>query len=111
MAEVYAGGCRASSSNKIEKDLKIPQIMVCSNSQYCNVVQIHYALKVEAAVPGCHGNIEFVIPITIGSVPLNFDPMPTFHPMTHTTLPFNDPYATALPSAPVPIPISEMRKS
>lgn len=66
--EVYA-----RSSKTFSKDLKIPDDLVCSNSQYCNVIQIYYELKVEADIPSdCQDNVALILPITIGSIPLDF---------------------------------------
>lgn len=113
MAEVCVGGVGPSSSTTIEKKLKIPRIMVCSNGHLCNVVKINYALKVEAEVSGWHSNIEFIFPITIGSIPLNFDPVtislhptaPSISPYPPNGYPVDSPTAPLLPVPPIPVPM------
>lgn len=108
MVEIYVGGVEASRSTKIEKDLKIPEITICSNSEYCKVVQIFYALEVEAVVPGCHSNIDLTFPITIGSIPLNFDPIPMLQPTAPLSIAEINYYPVPFPSAPVRAPIPEL---
>ncbi|CRK98599.1 CLUMA_CG012199, isoform A [Clunio marinus] len=51
-------------------NLEIPSAAVCSNSKFCNVVQVMYMVEVEAGVLGCHSGLTHKIPITIGSIPL-----------------------------------------
>lgn len=75
MAKVFGPGVRPGATITFDKVLNVPQIAVTSNDKICNVVQISYKLKIEASVPGCHGNIEFSFPITIGTFPLNFEPL------------------------------------
>lgn len=117
---MFANGVAAGQSCRIDKTLNVPRVMVCTNTQYCKVVQIFYTLKVEAAVPGCHGNVEIVFPITIGSTPLNFDPIPTILPTAPLEFSLNGHLTTNVPSVqPVMImppmvkpqvPIADQRK-
>lgn len=104
MAELRFEGVRAASDALIQRDFMIPQIMVTSNSRYCNVVQVSYELVVEADVSGCHTNLEVRIPIVIGSVPIiseqsmtdavqmNVQPVMTSIPMVTQ---YNDDFAMA----------------
>ena len=109
MVEMYANGVAARRSCKIVKTLHVPQVMVCTNTQYCKVVQIFYTLKVEATIPGFHANIELVFPITIGSIPLHFAPIPTVLP-TAPLLPPISHLTSNIPSAPpvITVPSSVM---
>lgn len=83
MVESYVRGVGASNFDDIETSLSIPQVMLTSNSRYCQVVKVSYELKVEAVVSGCHRNITFKFPIEIGSVPLILN-----QPSNPSTLPF-----------------------
>jgi hypothetical protein len=57
----------------IAKDFLIPPKIATSNAKYCEILQISYELVVEAEMPGCRRNFKIAVPITIGSIPLNFD--------------------------------------
>lgn len=92
MVEVYAEGVSCGQTVRLENILNIPQIVMSTNTRYCNVVQVSYELKVEAEVPGCRQNIKIEIPITIGSVPLNDTRMVN----VMQTMP------SVMPSAPLP---------
>jgi hypothetical protein len=73
MVSICTEGVGEAKSKTIEKMLVIPGIMLSSNERYCRVVQVFYVVKVEAISSGCHNNPELTIPITIGTVPLNFN--------------------------------------
>jgi len=66
-------GVYASGSNKFERDLKIPEDLISSNSNYCKTIQVCYELQVEGGDPESNDNLVVRIPITIGSIPLNID--------------------------------------
>lgn len=83
MVEISVRGVGASNSDDIETSLSIPQVMLTSNSRYCQVVKVSYELKVEAEVSGCHRNITFKFPIEIGSVKLTLN-----RPSNPSALPF-----------------------
>lgn len=117
MVEIFGPGVRAASTKEFEKILKVPQVLLNTNTDTCKVVQISYVLKIEADIPGCHGNISFLIPITIGSVPLDISTTTIPHataPLHLTdaqseTLPLNGSFPNA-PTAPFSIEPSEIRK-
>lgn len=87
-----------SSFATIEKDLMIPRVLLNSNKRFCNVVQVSYTLEVETDVSGCHRDMELSIPITIGSIPLNF---------VNDSLTPNQPYSFAFTP---PVHVSNDRK-
>lgn len=97
MVETFVDGVKEASSTTIEKELIIPQIMMCSNDKFCRVIQINYKIEVEAKVPGCHGNIEMPFEITIGTVPLRFG-------QTYTNGTHSPPYENNFVN-PIPIPV------
>lgn len=106
MAEVFGPGIRPGATISFDKILNVPQIAVNSNNLLCNVVQIYYQLTIEASVPGCHGNIEFNIPITIGTIPLDLAPAATAPPPAPSTQPTiiatAPPTFDSFPNAPSP---------
>jgi hypothetical protein len=53
--------------------LKLPSNLISSNEKFCRVVKISYKLKVEAKLSKCHLNAKLSIPITIGSVALEYN--------------------------------------
>nr|CAD7424192.1 unnamed protein product [Timema monikensis] len=60
-----------------EKPLKIPACPPTLQAN-CNVIKWEYNLQVMAISAGCHSNVEVVIPITIGTVPLIWGPPASF---------------------------------
>jgi hypothetical protein len=70
VAKIQGDGVKPESSARIEMDLVIPQILMASNIRFCEVVQIYYFLEVKATFWGCRKSIEFMIPITIGAIPI-----------------------------------------
>lgn len=73
MFEVFERGVSSDGNVTFETNVVIPGIAMSSNIRYCNVVQIAYELVVETSVSGCHKNVVIIIPVTIGSVALNFN--------------------------------------
>lgn len=73
LVEVCGQGVSAGLSSTFVEELRIPQQLLCSNKNTCEVIHISYELKVEAEIDGCNENIEFLFPITIGSISLTFD--------------------------------------
>jgi hypothetical protein len=72
VSEAHCEGVKGSSSVKFEQDLIIPQNILSSSEKYCRVVQIAYELKIIGVTRGLHQDVEISIPITIGSIPINF---------------------------------------
>lgn len=72
IAEAFANGVRRNQNKSHEILLNLPSNLLCSNSNYCNVVQISYCLEITGEASGCHDNIELKTPITIGNSSLNF---------------------------------------
>lgn len=58
-------GVGGVEERSMEKSFVLPTKLLESNSQYCNVIQIRYELKVKAKLKLWHKNIELVIPIKI----------------------------------------------
>ena len=69
--EAVGSGVKKSSIAVLEKYLRIPEIKFNSNSRLCKIVQVTYEVKVDAKVSGFIHNMSLIIPITIGTVPLD----------------------------------------
>lgn len=102
MLEVYEKGVSTNENVSFEVDLAIPGIAMNSNNRFCNVVQITYELFIGAQISGCHKNIEMSIPVTIGSVPLDFN-------RVEISNEFNLSFPSA-PPAPISAPIPDLRE-
>lgn len=68
--ERRAGQVEKMSHCRIEAQLAIPPIPP-TNTGLCKVIDIAYEVKVEAKVSGPHYSPFVLIPITIGTIPLN----------------------------------------
>lgn len=69
-------GVNARNEERYEISLPIPSIPP-TNLGTCRIIQISYDVKVEAKISGLHLNPFVVIPIKIGTIPLqNFQPQP-----------------------------------
>lgn len=82
VAECFFGGVAKFQNKDIDAVIPIPQLLPVSNGMYCNVIQISYELKVEVNTQGCHMDIDLVMPIVIGTVPIVMNPsfvQPTFN--------------------------------
>jgi hypothetical protein len=86
IVEVRAGGVKRREDKVHTEEIKLPMTLLKSNAKVCRVVQVSYALIVEPVVDACcSGKVQFIIPITIGSVPLNFDvPQKLLNAPAHT---------------------------
>lgn len=71
LAKVRVDGVQGGCDKRIDQALKIPGDVKSSNSLYCKVVQISYLIEVKAEI-AFRRSIKRMIPITIGSIPLNF---------------------------------------
>jgi len=65
-------GVSANSSKIIQASLKIPKVMT-SNEKFCQVIIIKYLIEIEAEASGMRSNAKVRLPITIGTVPLQFE--------------------------------------
>ena len=70
MISEQVGGVDKSAEISVEGALTIPGNVLISNSEHCNVIKVAYDFIVDAMSTSCHGDIVFVVPITIGTVPL-----------------------------------------
>jgi Arrestin (or S-antigen), N-terminal domain/Arrestin (or S-antigen), C-terminal domain len=79
IVEGQTGGCRRGEEKLYQCNLMLPSTLLKSNHEICRVVQVSYELGVESII-GRSGskNIQVLIPIKIGSIPLDFiPPLPT----------------------------------
>lgn len=67
--ECHALGVGVKTTSKVDVKLDLPAHVLPTNKNYCKVIEISYVLKVSTVPDGCHMDIEFLIPITIGSTP------------------------------------------
>lgn len=74
IGELGLGPFEKSDQRTIRQSLDIPPLPP-SNLDNCGVIDLHYDLQVVCEVSGLHTNLDGVIPITIGTVPLkNYQP-------------------------------------
>lgn len=77
IGELALGPFAKSEQKTIRQSLDIPALPA-SNMMNCGIIDLHYDLSVVCEVSGLHTNLDGVIPITIGTVPLkNFTPQPS----------------------------------
>lgn len=67
LLEVCCEGIPASSSKLVVEEIQLPNDLPISLDPYCKVIQVSYYIL--ATMRGC----KIKIPITIGTIPLNFD--------------------------------------
>lgn len=70
IGELAFGPFNKSEQRTIRQSLDIPPLPP-SNLANCGIIDLHYDLFVDCQVSGFHTNLSGVIPITIGTVPLN----------------------------------------
>lgn len=70
-AEVRLGGVPGKSKGNFEAQLIIPSVPP-TNIAFCRVIQVSYEIHVVAKVGGIHRSPLLRLPITIGTVPLQF---------------------------------------
>lgn len=68
IAEIIVDGAKKGETKNIECNLKIPENLMNSTGRFSRVVEVSYFLEIEGFVSGCHSDIKFHFPITIGSV-------------------------------------------
>lgn len=74
ITETHTGGVKGGKSQNHEVFVALPTTLLKSNASLCRIVQVFYQLKVEGIVSKLGSkNIKLVVPIIIGSVPLNFE--------------------------------------
>lgn len=73
LVDAYADGVHKTSNATVEKDIFVPSSIGNSSTKFSRIIQISYDLKVVAEVFGLHHNVEVIVPITIGTVPINFN--------------------------------------
>lgn len=71
--EQRQSGIELKELGQLKQDMQIPAIPP-TISTLCRVIQIQYEIKVEVKVKGSHVNPSIRLPITIGTVPLAYDP-------------------------------------
>lgn len=69
IGELALGPFNKGEQRTIRQSLEIPPLPA-SNLQNCGIIDLHYDLYVVCEVNGFHANLDGVIPITIGTVPL-----------------------------------------
>ena len=67
LLEVFCEGIPKYSSRTAVEEMQLPNDLPISLDPYCKVIQVSYFIM--ATIRGC----KIKIPITIGTVPLNFD--------------------------------------
>lgn len=94
--ELTMGPIDAGQSRSWEQKIQVPALPP-SNLVNCGIIDLDYEIKVEAQVGSIHRNLEGIIPITLGTVPLvDFKPPVSDSDKTDT---FVDP--SMLPTQPV----------
>jgi hypothetical protein len=87
IGELALGPYAKSEQKTIRQSLDIPALPA-SNMINCGIIDLHYDLSVVCEVSGFHTNLDGVIPITIGTVPLkNFTPQPPTSQMDISSMP------------------------
>lgn len=104
--ELTMGPIDAGQSRNWEQKIEVPALPP-SNLVNCGIIDLDYELKVEAQVGGIHKNLDGVIPLTLGTVPLAdwTSPMPYSDNPTKSesiTDPSMLPTQPVSPASPVP---------
>lgn len=104
--ERRTGSVRKKDQRSFEVHIAIPPIPP-TNLNLCKVIEIAYEVKVEAKVSGPHASPFVLIPVTIGTVPLNRNTPDPKTPsiVTAPALPICE---QPSPTQPQPHPISEL---
>lgn len=66
-------GVRENEDAKIECSLELPELLTLTNNRCSKVVQVTYELQVKAVSSGFHRDIILIVPITIGTVPIELN--------------------------------------
>lgn len=69
IGELALGPFGKSEQRTIKQSLDVPPLPP-SNLDNCGIIDLHYDLQVIAEVSGFHTNLDGIIPITIGTIPL-----------------------------------------
>lgn len=69
IGELAIGPFNKTEQRVVRQSLDIPPLPP-SNLDNCGIIDLHYDLQVICEVAGFHSNLEGIIPITIGTVPL-----------------------------------------
>ena len=88
IGELAIGPFNKSEQRTVKQTLDIPPLPP-SNLDNCGIIDLHYDLQVICEVSGLHSNLEGVIPITLGTVPLSgYQPQaPANQSIDFTTMP------------------------
>ncbi|CAO1405671.1 unnamed protein product [Diamesa tonsa] len=88
IGELAIGPFNRSEQRTVKQTLDIPPLPP-SNLDNCGIIDLHYDLQVICEVSGMHANLEGVIPITLGTVPLSgYQPQaPANQSIDFTTMP------------------------
>lgn len=70
IGELTLGPFNKSEQRVIRQSLDVPPLPP-SNLDNCGIIDLHYDLQVVCEVAGFHTNLDGIIPITIGTIPLN----------------------------------------
>lgn len=94
IADITIGAVEPGASQTWQKQIEIPPLPP-SNLLNCSLIDLDYELAVVADVVGVHSNLDGIIPITLGTIPLaSFQP-----PAPYSDVPAQDP--SMLPTQPV----------
>lgn len=96
--ELTMGPIDAGGSRTWEQKIEVPALPP-SNLVNCGIIDLDYELFVEAQVGGMHKNLDGVIPITLGTVPLTDWKSPVPYTDKPPVMPETDP--SMLPTQPV----------
>lgn len=96
--ELTMGPIDAGGSRTWEQKIEVPALPP-SNLVNCGIIDLDYELFVEAQVSGLHKNLDGVIPITLGTVPLTDWKPPVPYTDKPQNMPETDP--SMLPTQPV----------
>lgn len=96
--ELTMGPIDAGGSRTWEQKIEVPALPP-SNLVNCGIIDLDYELFVEAQVGGMHSNLSGVIPVTLGTVPLQDWKPPVPYTDKPPVMPETDP--SMLPTQPV----------
>lgn len=84
LAVSFTDGIRKTRTATVEKDIVVPLSAESSSLKYSRIIQISYELRVIAELFGLYRNLEIVIPVTIGTIPLIFQDIRNYTPVETT---------------------------
>lgn len=91
--ERRVGGVPENDHGRFLVSLPVPPVPP-TNINLCKVIHIMYEIKIEARLPGLHKNPYILIPITIGTIPLNLNYPDPKYPTINT---ISEPVITVQP--------------